>query len=454
MDQVLEPQGPKGLPYVGSLWRFSASDRLDWLSGLTDEYGDVSKFRLLKEEFYLVNHPDYVRDVLTSKVKQYSKDAAGFKIIKKVIGESVFTTTGEVWKRKRTLAQPQFHKKKINNLSSIMITAIQEMLERWESNCRQKKPLDIKQEMMEITLGVVTKTLFSTGLKDDEFKTVVDVFTPILKETNNRLLYPFKFLRHFKSKVNQQYKRNIETLDRIIFGIIEKRRSGSEQFEDLLQMLINARDEGTGMPLTDVELRDEVMTIFIAGHETTANALSWLWIVLSEKPAIRAEVEREVTAVLGDRIPDVTDFPKLNYTLNVFKEVLRLYPPVPVIARRAEREDQLGPYSIKRNGTILFSPYLLHRHADFWERPEEFDPQRFEKNAQIKRHPFAYLPFGGGPRICIGINFALMEAVFIIAMVTQRFRLALPVGSNVKPAFEITYRPKGKVHIHLHKKAS
>lgn len=446
------PKGPKGYPYFGSLFNFSAPNRLDWLADLNDKYGDVFKFKLLGQEFYLINHPDYVKEILTTKMHQYSKDTGGFKTIKKVLGESVFTTSGDIWKRKRKLTQPQFHKKKINNLSTIMTKATAEMLDNWEQACKAGQSIDIKLEMMQITLGIVAKTLFSTGLNAAEFQTVADVFTPILQETTRRALFPFKFLRHVYPKRNQQYKNNIKQLDNIIYNIIEKRKNTTDVYHDLLQMLIDARDADTDEPLSDVELRDEIMTIFIAGHETTANALSWLWIILDQKPAVRAKLEQEVAAVLGDRIPSVIDFPKLTYTMNVFKETLRLYPPVPLVPRQVEQTDKLGPYVIKEKSTVVIAPYFLHRHADFWENPEEFNPNRFDMNPQTRQHPFAYLPFGGGPRICMGINFAYMEAVFIIAMITQRFRLSLPANNKiVKAAFDATLRPKGTIKLHLEK---
>lgn len=455
MNQVsITPQGPKGYPYFGNLFNFAAPNRLDWLTDLNNKYGDVFSFKIYDKEFYFVNHPDYVKEILTSKMRHYSKETGGFQTIKKILGESVFTTSGNVWKRKRNLAQPQFHKKKINNLSSIMTATTEEMLDDWEQKYQTGQQVDIKLEMMQITLGIVAKTLFSTGLNKKEFQTVADVFTPILQETNRRALYPFKFLRHVYPQKHKQYKENIKNLDSIIFSIIEKRRNTTQKYSDLLQMLMDARDVDTDEPLSDLELRDEIMTIFIAGHETTANALSWLWIILDQQPSIRAKIEQEVLEVLGDRLPSVMDFPKLTYIMNVFKETLRLYPPVPILPRKVEKEDQLGPFTIKDKTTILFSPYFLHRHADFWENPETFDPNRFDKNTQARQHPFAYLPFGGGPRICMGINFAYMEAVFIIAMIVQRFRLSLPMNNKeVKAIFEITYRPKGTILMDLEKKA-
>ncbi|MEM1123676.1 MAG: cytochrome P450, partial [Bacteroidota bacterium] len=195
--------------------------------------------------------------------------------------------------------------------------------------------------------------------------------------------------------------------------------------------------------------RDEVMTVFIAGHETTANAMSWLWVILSKQPKIRAKVEAEIAKVLGKRQPTPADFPQLAYALKVFKETMRLYPPVPAIPRKAEQDDQLGNYLIKGGSDVFFSPYLLHRHPNFWENADIFDPHRFDKEQLKKQHTFAYLPFGGGPRICLGNNFAMMEAVFIIAMVTQRFQLNLAPTAKIKVHVSLTTRPKYGVSMTL-----
>lgn len=446
------PQGPKGYPYIGNLFNLANSQGLDWLQSVAEKYGDVSKFRIIKRNMYLINHPDLVKEVLTHKMHNYSKKTYGFKIIRTVLGESIFTAMGDTWKRKRRLAQPYFHKKIIANLAQTMTDTIDDMREDWAKVHAEKKHLDVGDAMMRLTLTVVVRTLFSTSLTSKEVQTVADIFTPLLKGTNNRILYPIKFLYDLPLKSNIRYKENIEELDRIILGIIKKRRTSGEKPMDLLQMLMDARDEETGQPLNDQELRDEAMTIFIAGHETTANAMTWLWVTLSQHPEIRSKIEEEVDEVLGSRIPVAGDFPKLTYTLKAFKEILRLCPPVPVIPRRVESNDIIGDYFIERGSSVLFSPYLLHRHPDFWEAPETFNPDRFDKELQRRQHPFAYLPFGGGPRICIGNNFAMMEAVFIIAMVLQQYRLELPPQTKVRPWFKLTYRPKGPVRMQLVKK--
>ena len=221
---------------------------------------------------------------------------------------------------------------------------------------------------------------------------------------------------------------------------------------DLLQMLMDATDEETGMPLSDEDLRNEALTMFIAGHETTANAMSWLWATLSQKPEIREKIEQEVDHVLGRRTPEAADFTNLPYCQKVFKEIMRLHPPVPILPRHVEADDTLGKYALKGNSDVLFSAHLLHRHPDFWDQPESFDPHRFDAETEKKRHPYAYIPFGGGPRMCLGNNFAMMEAIFILAMATQRFRLNLTQNANITPLISLTNRPKYGVPVTLQRR--
>lgn len=446
------PTGPKGFPIIGSLFDLASPKRLDWLQALTDQHGDISKFRLFKERTYLINHPDLVKEILTLKSDNYTKRTIGFKMLKVVLGESTFTTYGSPWKRKRRLAQPSFHKTKISNLSNIMTNTIEEMLDQWEVKCDNKEVIEVTEEMMRLTLKVVVRALFSTGLSEEEVQVVADVFTPLLEATNKRVSFPFQFLYKLPTTKNKVYQEHIDQLDKIIYRIIRERRAMVNKPEDLLQMLMDAEDEETGEPLSDQELRDEAMTIFIAGHETTANAMSWLWATLSQRPDIRDKVEQEVSDFIGHRKPTASDFVNLPYALQVFKEILRVYPPVPVIPRKIENDDTLGDYSLEGKSSILFSPYLLHRHPDFWENPESFNPDRFDKDVQKGQHTFAYLPFGGGPRICMGNNFAMMEAVFIIAMIIQRFRLHLIPDAKIEPLVSLTTRPKYGVPVTLERR--
>jgi cytochrome P450 len=439
---AIKPNGPKGYPFIGSLPQLASSGRVEWLQSITNTYGDVVEFKLLKKNFYLINHPDLMKDILTRDIDNYTKKTISFKFIKEVLGESTFTAMGDDWRRKRLTVQPSFRNASISNLATIMTDCIEEFLTEWESQCDRGKTIELSAEMMHLTLKVVVKALFSNTLSETDFKDITKVFKPLLEAVNARISFPVKMLYRLPLSKNKKYQGYIETLDVIIYRIIGDRRLANNKPTDLLQMLMDATDEETGLPLTDIELRNELMTMFIAGHETTANAMSWLWTILSSNSDIREKIEQEVDEVLGDRKPDASDFANLPYCLKVFKETMRLYPPVPILPRQVENDTTLGGYLIKGGSGVLFSPHLLHRHPEFWDAPEIFDPNRFDKAEERKRHTYAYLPFGGGARVCIGNNFALMEAVFIIAMTTQRFRVKLNSDTNLEPLVGLTTKPK------------
>ncbi len=446
------PLGPSGYPFVGSLFHLASHKRMDWLQSSVDKYGDVIAFRLLKKRAYFINHPELVKDVLTRSSENYSKKTISFKIVKEVLGESTFTSVGDEWKRKRSLVQPYFHKGQIAGLGTLMTDCIEEMLDQWESECDAGRVIELTEAMMQVTLKVVVKALFSTALSHEDLQIVGASFPPLLTATNRRAALPFQLLNKLPLASNKNYRGYIEDLDQIIFRIIHERRASKETPTDLLQMLMDATDKETGQPLSDDELRNEAMTMFIAGHETTANAMSWLFAIVAQRPDVRLNIEREIDSVLGKRKPTSADFSDLDYCLKAFRETMRLYPPVPMLPRRVETEHNLGGYYIEGGSDLFFSPYLLHRHRDFWHNPEFFDPQRFTKEAQRAQHSYAYIPFGGGPRVCLGNNFALMEAVFIIAMITQKFRLTLTNKGKIEALMSLTMRPKYGVPIRLEKR--
>ena len=446
------PFGPKGYPYIGSLLHFASHNRMDWLQSLTDAYGDIVTFKLLKKRAYFINHPELIKDVLTRSSANYSKKTISFKIVKEVLGESTFTSIGDEWKRKRLLVQPYFHKGQIASLANLMTNSIEEMLDQWETDCDAGKVIDLTDAMMQVTLQVVVKALFSTALSDEDLQTVGAMFPPLLAATNRRATLPFQWFYALPFSSNKNYRGYIVKLDQIIFRIIRQRRASKEQPMDLLQMLMEAKDDKTGEPLSDHELRNEAMTMFIAGHETTANALSWLWGILSQQTGIRTNLECEVDSVLGQKTPKASDYSRLSYCLKAFKETMRLYPPVPMLPRRVEKDHILGGYHIEGGSDLFFSPYLMHRHPDFWGNPELFDPHRFDKETLREQHSYAYIPFGGGPRVCLGNNFALMEAVFIISMVVQKFRLNVTTGAEIEPLMSLTTRPKYGISVRLERR--
>lgn len=441
-EKAKRPDGPKGYPIIGNMLNIAKKDRIKWMQHIYETYGDVVRFKLFGRQVYLVNHPDLVREILVHRRANYSKDTLSFKMVGVVLGESTFTAMDNTWERKRQLAQPSFHKSRISNLGQIMTDTISEMLGQWEDYSLTGQIVNVADEMMRLTLTIVVKALFSTALTEKEVQTVADIFTPLLKETNDRITFPFTWLHQLPTTKNKAYQGYIDQLDAIIYRIIEQRKTSGQDYNDLLQMLIDARTEDGNEALSDQELRDEVMTIFIAGHETTANALSWLWYILSQREDILQKVEAEVAAVLDDRVPTAKDFSDLSYCTKVFKETLRLYPPVPMLPRHVAQDDILGGYQLKAGDDVFFGAYLLPRLPEFWENPEVFDPHHFDKEQERKRHTFAYLPFGGGPRICLGNNFAMMEAILIMAMVVQRFQLKLAPGHQVTPLVSLTTRPE------------
>jgi cytochrome P450 len=285
--------------------------------------------------------------------------------------------------------------------------------------------------------------MFSASLSEKEFDAFADSFPPVLRETNRRILNPIWFLNHFLVKDSLEYERNIERLDAILFRMIEARKSSGKEYDDLLGMLMAARDEESGAGMSEKQLRDEVMTIFIAGHETTAQALCWALFLLDRRRDIRDQLEAEASGVLVDRLPTARDFMEMPYALKVFKETLRLYPPVALYVRCAIRPFDMAGYAIPAYTRFLIPPYMMHRDPAYWEQPDRFDPERFTPEAEKQRPKFVYFPFGGGPRICIGNKFAMMEAVFALAMIAQRFRVEPVAPEKVRVDFTLTLRPKG-----------
>jgi len=446
------PPRPKGKPILGNLFDLGSPNRLEWIHQITKKHGDVVNFNLLSLEAYFINHPDLVRHVLVTNRENYSKASLAFTMIKEVMGNSIFISNGDTWLSQRRLMQPGFHKTRIGQLGQIMVDTTQEMLETWEKYAETGTAFDAAEEMVKLTLRILTKSLFSTALTEEEIQKIATVFFPILEETNQRISYPIPILYKLPTKKNKAYIRNIADLDAIINRIIKERRSQEKPASDLLQMLMEAKDEETGKSLSDEELRNEIITILIAGHETTANALAWVWVFLSKHPLIRQQVQKELTDTLNGRLPKAADFSDLSYLTMVFKETLRLYPPIPLLARMTEKEDTLGGFFIPAGTEVYLSPHHLHRLPAFWDNPEGFDPTRFTREKERTRHSMAYLPFGGGPRMCLGLNFALLEAVLIIATVSQRFELDLISESKIEPFVSLTTRPKNGVWVRLKKR--
>ena len=346
--------------------------------------------------------------------------------------------------------QPAFHRKQLATFGRLMTTATESMLERWQNAGASKQSLDVAEEMMRLTLRIVGQALFSIDLSD-ETDTVGQAFTALMTPLMDYIYHPVPPLG-FPTPRNRRIQHYIRTLDEVVQVIItEHRRSGADK-DDLLSMLLAARDEETGEGMNDRQVRDEVMTLLLAGHETTSNALSWAWYLLSQHPDAESCLHTELEQVLGGRTPTVEDLPRLTYTRMVLEETLRLYPPAVGFNRKAMADDEVGGYFVPAGTLIWLSPYMTHRHPDFWENPEVFDPERFSPERSAGRLHFAHFPFGGGPRLCIGNNFAMMEAQLVMATIAQCYSLRMVPGHQVEPEALLTLRPRHGLPMTLHER--
>lgn len=453
-NKLNHPPGPNP-PWPFGIIRQFQERPLAKLEELTTQYGDAVRFRAIMHFYgYIFCHPDHNKHILQDNNKNYTKlPHPSLLLLTPVIGHGLLTSDGDFWRRQRRLAQPAFHRQRIADFAQTMTEATGVMLDKWQDG----QMLNLAEEMMHLTLEIAGKTLFSIDLTRAA-DTVGEAFTAVNEEVAALSSTPFAYerLRYVpwwrSSRIIHQ---NTAVLDNVVQTIIAERRQSGEQKDDLLGMLMAARDEETGEGMDDRQLRDEVMTIMLAGHETTAVALSWVFYLLSQHPAVRTRLEQELADVLGTghtaRLPAIADIPQLPYTTMVIEEAMRLYPPAYAIGRFGHEADVIGGYDVPANTIITLSPYLTHRHPAFWEEPLKFDPERFTPERVAERPRYAYLPFGGGPRQCIGNNFAMTEAILLLATIAQRFRAELKPGHQVEMEPLITLRPKGGLPMMLRK---
>ncbi len=439
--------GPKR-PFAGNL-RAAARDSIAFYEDATREFGGIVRFSYSKNRaWHLISDPAMIEWVLQTNFKNYPKGFFFSKRLRLLTGDGLISSEGELWLRQRRLAQPAFHRQRLAQLTDLMRDAAREMLNRWDKS-PAAKPLNISDETMRLTLQVVGRALFRTELAHHADATY-DALTQILAYIDFRMKHPFAASEKVPTRRNKSFLRAKNALDTIALDIIQARHRSGKDEGDLLSMLMQVRDEDSGEGMSDTQLLDEVRTIMLAGHETTAMALAWTWNLLSENPHIQRRLENEVDTVLGGREPKFDDLEKLRYTRQVFEEALRLYPSFWLLARQAKEADTIGGYDIRAGSTIALSPYITQRLPQFWPEPEKFDPDRFVPDAV--RPKFSYFPFGGGPRLCIGQNFALMEAQIILAMTAQRFRLTTVPGQNLELAQTLTLRPRDDLKMTLEKR--
>jgi len=410
----------------------------------THKYGDLVYFNTASHPIFLLNHPDYIKHVLQDNYRNYRVAGDNLKLI---IGDGLFVSEGNTWLQQRRIMQPSFHRQRLAGMFPTMTNVVTTFLKHCEASNKQNSPIDILAEMTELTTNLSAHTMFSIDVHQQASKlahliaTSLEYANAYFGGANGDVPSPEQLL----------FQKSLGELDQLIYRLIHERRKTGKDEGDLLSMLLQAKDEETGEGMTDKQLRDQIITMWIGGQTTTAIALMWTWYLLSTHSDVEAKFRMELSNVLGNRPLGLDDLPKLAYGRMIIDEALRLYPPAWLTARRSVAEEKIGGYDIPANSEIYISPYVTHRHLAFWNNPEHFDPERFSPERSAGRKPFAYLPFGGGPRLCIGNNFALMAIQVILTIHARSYHLSLEKNHPIKPKPQIILSPNSKILMIRHK---
>lgn len=423
--------------------------RRDPLAGMRQmarEYGDIVRFHVLMQERTLLNRADLINQVLVIQHAKFHKSDLTRRITARMLGQGLLVSEGEFWRRQRRLAQPAFHKSRTNDYASTMLEIAQTHIHDW----REGEARNIAQEMTALTLDIAVRTLFGTTLPGEANKVGV-AMTFLMRYSLRRQRLPFRIPEQIPTPANRRANRELEFIDSLVYRMISERRAAgnSNHHNDLLALLMAAMDED-GTQMTPQQLHDEAMTLFLAGHETTAQMLSWTWFALSENPAVEARLHEELHGVLGGRPVGAADFPRLPYLQAVMNEVLRLYPPAYILAREVVSPCEIGGYGFHAGSTIVLSQWITQRDPRYYDDPDAFRPERWLDGLEDRLPAGAYFPFGDGPRRCIGQGFALLEAAIVTATIAQKFSFRMVPGHPVIPEPLVTLRPRHGIQMTLH----
>jgi cytochrome P450 len=431
-----EVPGPtNGRLFLGVLPQFR-KDPPAYLLAMQRQYGDLVHLKLANQNAYVVSNPEWIRDILITNQANFTKSRM-LERARILLGDGLLTNEGEPHTRQRRLVQPAFHRDRLMRYCADMVACAEKARSRWQSGGE----LDIHEEMTRLTLAIVGRTLFSADISSDADE-IGGAMSQILGLFDT-LLLPFSdWIQKLPIPPVRRFEKARDKLDRIVYGMIAERRATGQDKGDLLSMLMLARDEDDNAQMTDKQVRDEALTLLLAGHETTANALTWAWYLLSQNPQVEATMQEELNRVLGGRLPSFDDVQRLPYTTGVFAETLRLYPPAWAIGRRAKQDYRISDSLIPAKSILLMSQWVVHRDPQWWPQPERFDPLRWLPEETEKRPKFAYFPFGGGTRVCIGERFAWAEGVLVLATLAQQWRMRLVAGHPVAVQAVITLRPR------------
>ena len=439
MAQLVRPPGPKSRGIIGN-FPMGSGDPLGLFTRWSREYGDIFHYRVLNRHIYFLNHPDLIKDVLVTHHQNFIKGEA-VRFNRRIFGNGLVANEGASWAQQRRIIQPAFHRESIESYANTMVAHSERMLEAWHDG----ETRDIHQDMMRLTLEIVAMALFSVEIASDGDRVSVALNTLMELTSGARMLLPAG-LRLVPTPGNLRYLRAVRQLDEIVYGLIRQRQATDRTYEDLLSTLLRARyEDGGSMP--NRQLRDEVMTLLLTGHETTAVSLSWTWYLLSQHPEVEQKLWSELQQVLNGRNPRMSDLPGLPYLERVIKESIRLYPPVWALVRNPVKECEIGGYRIPTGTTILMSQWVMHRDPRYYDEPERFNPDRWLDARSREAPKFAYFPFGGGPRTCIGASFATTEAALVLATIAQKYQIRVVPDWPIETIPTITLRPRHGIKV-------
>lgn len=429
--------GPKGLPFLGVSLHLLRNP-LEVMRNAARDYGDIVRIPVILQNRILLNHPDYIQQVLIHQQNKFHKSTLSKEATRRLLGQGLLVSEGDFWRRQRRLAQPAFHRQRINEYSSTMVECASAQMGRW----RGGETRNVAEEMMELTLEAAVRTLFGTTMPG-EAQHVGHAMAFLMRYSLGRARKPINVPANWPTPRNKRATREYDFLDSLVYRIISERKAqaGTNHRNDLLSMLMGAMDDD-GTQMTPQQLRDETMTLFLAGHETTSLTLAWTWYLLSLNPSAESKLHQELDRVLGRRMPEVADLTQLPYLHAVIHEVLRLYPPAYLLARTAIAPFTIGNHEFPAGETVLMSQWVMHRDARYYDEPDSFRPERWLDGLADRLPPGAYFPFGDGPRRCIGQGFAMLESALVTAAIAQRFQFRLTSKGKVEPEPLVTLRPK------------
>jgi cytochrome P450 len=450
-QKSMPPKAEGGWP-IGSA-RLLVADPLDFFEKFIPKYGGIfqitSVFVKVMRQFdwiMVVSNPDMVKNIMQDNNRNYVKSHS-YKVLEILLGHGLLTSEGDFWRKQRRLIQPAFHKDRMAAFVNIMATAAEEMVANWKK-LPDVAEVNVSKDMMGMTLDIVCRAMFGTDVSD-----AMDVVNREFDKANEMLITrikgPVRIPIYWPTLGNYRERKTYDAIKKVVSDIIDKRRKSTERYDDLLAMLMEVQDEETGERMSDNQIQDEVITIFLAGHETTAVALSWLMLCLDQNPEVEAKLKEEAERVLRGASPRMEHLRELEYTRMVIDETLRLYPPAWVIGRQSIENDEMGGYHVPKRTNCIIPVYYIHRDPLHWENPEQFIPERFNKQNSVGRHKFVYFPFGGGPRLCIGNSFAIMEMQIIVATIVQQVQVRKSKELTIKKEPLITMRPSPHLRMNL-----